>query len=110
MSYFDVLYQLLELHRQLGGVDVLLRADAVTYATEAPPPPALRIGSTTLADLDDPRGDIRRLLELGVAVMVEEPDLALLGLDRRRVRSGVKVLTAQSASERMAGYEQVVFF
>lgn len=110
VAYFDVLYQLLELHRQLGGVDVLLRSDAVTYALEAPRPAALLIGAVTLTDLDDPRGDIRRLLELGVGVFVEEPDVTRLGLDRHRLRPEINVLTARSASERMAEYEQVVFF
>jgi hypothetical protein len=75
-QFFTELYLATELHRQLGGLDILLRGQAVTYAVDAPPPPALHIGGHTVAAHCDPRADLRRLLEAGVRVWAEEPSLA----------------------------------
>ncbi|MGA5822792.1 hypothetical protein ACPC54_33640 [Kitasatospora sp. NPDC094028] len=76
-QFADVLYLARELNRQLGGVDVLLRGLAVTFAAaDTRPAPAVRVGHDTLDTLPSPRDSVRSLLEHGAGVFVDAADLA----------------------------------
>jgi hypothetical protein len=107
-QFFDELYLATELHRQLGGLDVLLRGPAVTYALDAPPPPALRIGDRTVDTLTDPREGLRSLLDAGVGVWVEEPALAALGSPRPPL-DGVRLARQGEVAARWGEYRMVFF-
>ncbi|RSS80815.1 hypothetical protein [Streptomyces sp. WAC06614] len=107
-QFFDELYLATELHRQLGGLDILLRGSAVSYAVDAGPVPALRIGGRTVDTLTDPRQGLRTLLEAGVAILVEEPDLTALGA-ARPVVEGVRVTAAGETAARWQAYRMVIF-
>ncbi|MFD0277032.1 hypothetical protein ACFVHB_24425 [Kitasatospora sp. NPDC127111] len=107
-QFFDELYLATELHRQLGGLDVLLRGSAVSYALDAGPVPSLRIGNRTVDTLTDPRQGLRTLLGAGVRVLVEEPDLAALG-SPRPVIEGVELAPPGATAARWSTYRMVVF-
>ncbi|MFI1224667.1 MULTISPECIES: hypothetical protein [unclassified Streptomyces] len=80
-QFSDTLYSAYLFHRHLGGLDVLLRGPAVTYAARTPRVPPLRLGKRLLTTTNDPREGLRVLLDAGVDVWVEEPDLTAHGLD-----------------------------
>ncbi|MEU5538907.1 hypothetical protein [Streptomyces sp. NPDC020362] len=107
-QFFDELYLATELHRQLGGLDILLRGAAVTYALDAPPPPALRIGERTVDTVTDPRAGLRSLLAAGVGVWVEEPALAALGSPRRPL-PGIRLAGEGEVAARWQDYRMVFF-
>ncbi|MFL6129409.1 MAG: hypothetical protein ACJ73E_10140 [Mycobacteriales bacterium] len=108
-QFFDSLCLAVELHRQLGGLDLLLRGPAVSYALRADPPPALRLGGRVLDTLSDPRADLRRLLDAGVRVWVSGPDLAALGLaGAGRLLAGVRPAPAELAA-RWPDYRTVFY-
>ncbi|MCX4693191.1 hypothetical protein [Streptomyces sp. NBC_01408] len=76
-QFADVLYLARELNRQQGGVDILLRGLAVTFAAAGPVPrAALRIGRRELDTLPAPREALRVLLAEDARVWAEESDLA----------------------------------
>ncbi|MFD7257543.1 hypothetical protein [Streptomyces sp. NPDC059874] len=107
-QFFDELYLATELHRQLGGLDILLRGSAVSYALDAGPVPALRIGTWTVDTLTDPRKGLRTLLGVGVRVLVEEPDIAALHSPHPLVE-GVALVRAGETAERWSDYRMVFF-
>ncbi|MEU9031011.1 hypothetical protein AB0D46_26565 [Streptomyces sp. NPDC048383] len=107
-QFFDELYLATELHRQLGGLDILLRGSAASYALDTGPVPALRIGSRTVDTLTDPRAGVRTLLEQGVGVLVEEPDIAALAAARPLIE-GVRLVAADETAARWNEYRMVVF-
>lgn len=107
-QFFDELYLATELHRQLGGLDVLLRGSAVGYALDAAPPPPLRIGNRTVDTLTDPRQGLRTLLGAGVRVLVEEPDITALRSPLPLV-DGVELTPAGATAARWGEYRMVVF-
>lgn len=107
-QFFDELYLATELHRQLGGLDILLRGPAVTYALEAGPVPPLRIGNRTVDTLSDPRKGLRSLLDLGVGVWTEEPALAALG-SPRPVLDGIRLAGEGEMAARWGEYRMVFF-
>jgi hypothetical protein len=108
-QFFDSLCLAVELHRQLGGLDLVLCGPAVSYALPAGPPPALRFGDRVLDTLPDPRAAVRRLLAAGVRVWVCEPDLAALGLTGTgRLLDGVEPAPADLAA-RWADYRTVFY-
>lgn len=80
-QYFDSLYLAAELHRQLGGLDILLRGAAATYAVPAADTGALVLGGRAIDTLPDPRADLATLLDGGAAVFVERRGLSQHGLD-----------------------------
>ncbi|MFF4368004.1 hypothetical protein [Streptomyces sp. NPDC001594] len=92
-QFADVLYLARELNRQQGGLDVLLRGLAVTFATAADddaPARTVRIGRIDLDTLPDPRASLRTLLAEGAGVWAEEADLAGLGTAPDRLLPGVR--------------------
>lgn len=109
-QYFDALYSALELHRQLGGLEILLRGSAASYAIDARPAPAPLIGTVVVATANDPRSGVRRLLEAGVRVWVEEPDLHACGLDTTgRLIPGVERVPRGALAGRWPHYRSVFF-
>lgn len=108
-QFFDTLYLAVELHRQLGGLDLLLRGRAVTYGVRAEPVPALRIGGRTLDTLSDPRRDLRVLMDAGVRVHAEESALAAHGLDPGRLLAGVLTAADGSTALRWPEYRMVCY-
>ncbi|QLH22020.1 hypothetical protein [Streptomyces sp. Rer75] len=111
-QFADALYVVPDLHRQSGGgCDLALRGPAVGYAvrTGAPQPP-LRLGKRTLDTLPDPRASVTKVLDAGVTVLVEEPDLTALGRTAAdRLLPGVQVIEAHGLAARWPSYEQVWF-
>ncbi|MET9610109.1 hypothetical protein ABZZ17_34400 [Streptomyces sp. NPDC006512] len=107
-QFFDELYLATELHRQLGGLDILLRGSAASYALDTGPVPALRIGDRTVDTLTDPRAGLRTLLAQGTGVLVEEPDIAALGAARPLV-AGVRLVAADATAARWNEYRMVIF-
>ncbi|NJC70668.1 hypothetical protein HC031_13230 [Planosporangium thailandense] len=109
-QFFDALYSAVELHRQLGGLEVLLRGAAASYAVEAPPVPTLTIGGRIVDTLNDARHGLRALLDAGVAVWVEEPGLAALGPHTRtRLVPGVRRVAAGELAGQWSTYRMVFF-
>ncbi|MFE0106743.1 hypothetical protein [Streptomyces sp. NPDC059009] len=107
-QFFDELYLATELHRQLGGLDILLRGTAVTYALDTGPMPALRIGNRTVDTLTDPRQGLRTLLAAGVGIWVEAAALAALGSLRPLVE-GVRLAAEGELAARWGEYRQICF-
>ncbi|MFI0780651.1 hypothetical protein [Streptomyces sp. NPDC021212] len=111
-QFADALYVVPDLHRQSGGgCDLALRGPAVGYAlrTDRPQPP-LRLGGRTLDTLPDPRASVTKVLDAGVTVLVERPDLAALGRTAAdRLLPGVQVIEAHGLAARWPSYEQVWF-
>jgi hypothetical protein len=108
-QFFDSLCLAAELHRQLGGLDLLLCGPAVSYALRAGPPPALRFGDRVVDTLSDPRATLRWLLAAGVRVWVCAPDLAALGLaGDGRLLDGVRPAPADLAA-RWPDYRTVFY-
>ncbi|MFJ4283631.1 hypothetical protein [Streptomyces massasporeus] len=107
-QFFDELYLATELHRQLGGLDILLRGPAVTYALDAQPPPALRIGNRVVDTLTDPRKGLRSLLDAGVDVWIEKRALAALH-SPRPLLDGVRLAGEGEVAARWGEYRMVFF-
>jgi hypothetical protein len=109
-QFVDALFLAVELHRQMGGMDILLRGPAVTYAARNARVPALRLGDRVVDTLSDPRADVRRLLESGLVVYAEEPGLAAYGLDSGdQLLDGVRRMPAGGAAARCSEYRLVCF-
>lgn len=109
-QYFDALYIAAELHRRLGGLDLLLRGPAVSYAAPAQPTPALRIGNRTVDTLTDPRRDLATLIEAGARVWAERADLAVFAPGSEgRLHDGVRLAEPGELAARWPDYRMVCF-
>ncbi|MFF7654496.1 hypothetical protein ACFZCY_32475 [Streptomyces sp. NPDC007983] len=110
-QFADALYVVPDLHRQSGGgCHLALRGPAVGYALRADPQPPLRLGGRTLDTLPDPRASVTKVLDAGVTVLVERPDLTALGRTAAdRLLPGVQVIEAHGLAARWPSYEQVWF-
>lgn len=80
------------LQRAGADLELLLEGQACHYACLGTPQPALAIGSWRQEHPADPRADIERMRQAGMALFVLEEDLAARGLDASRLQSGVTVL------------------
>ncbi|HZB50305.1 MAG TPA: hypothetical protein VE547_14520 [Mycobacteriales bacterium] len=110
-QFADVLYFVHGLHRQSGGVELALRGAAAGYAVLPDRPPALRVAGRLLGTLPDPRRSVQLLLDDGVAVWTEEPDLLALGPTApARLIPGVRCLAADEVTARWPSYARVWFF
>lgn len=110
-QFADTLYFARELHRQCGGLDIVLRGPAAGYAVRTESGPALRIADKVLDTLPDPRRSLRQMLDDGVRAWVEEPDIAVLGSSaRERVLPGVQVVPPHELTARWSDYDRVWFF
>lgn len=109
-QFFDPLYMAIELHRQLGGIDLLLRGQAVAYAAEHSRVGPLRVGDVVIDTLTDSRKQLQTLIGTGVAVWVEEDDLATTGLaGAGRLLPDVRLARAGEMAEHWATYQMVCF-
>ncbi|MEU9375622.1 hypothetical protein AB0D94_17830 [Streptomyces sp. NPDC048255] len=109
-QFSDELYCAFLFHRHLGGLDVLLRGSAVTYAARAGRTPHLRLGNRDLTTLNEPRQGLGVLLDSGVGVWAEESDLRLHGLTgEESLLAGVRTAAAGSTALRWAGYRAVFY-
>jgi hypothetical protein len=110
-QFADVLYFVHGLHRQSGGVELALRGAAAGYAVQTDRPGALRVAGRLLGTLADPRRSVQLLLDDGVAVWTEEPDLLALGdTAPARLIPGVRCLAAHEVAARWPSYARVWFF
>jgi hypothetical protein len=108
-QFADVLYSIQELNRQSGGLDLGLRGLAAGYAVTTGFEPVVRVGPRTVTGPDS-RATVRRLIEDGVVVWIEEPDLTALGESARgRLLPGVRCLPAHGLVTRWPEYERVWF-
>lgn len=109
-QFTDVLFSIRELNRQSGGLDLALRGLAVSYAVGTDAEPSLRIGDRVLDELPAPRRSIRALIDDGVTVWVEEPDVRALGERARdRLVLGVRCIAPPESTSLWAQYEHVWF-
>lgn len=109
-QFSDALYCAFLFHRHLGGLDVLLRGPAVGYAARAARAPELRLGTRTFTTATDPRANLDVLLESGVGVWVEEPDLLAHGLaDPDSLLPGVRSVPGGSMAARWPDYRAVFY-
>lgn len=112
VGYFDVLYQLLELHRQLDGVDLLLRDHASTYGLAGEPfaPESVtRLWSGGEIAPNSPRCEVRRLIELGVRVLVHRDDLTEFAVPPARLVPGVRIVDDAELYDRWPSYAQILY-
>ena len=110
-QFADVLYFVRGLHRQSGDVELALRGTAASYAVQTDRQPALHIAGRLLDTLSDPRRSVQQLLDDGVAVWAEEPDLVALGATApARLIPGVRCLAEHELASRWPNYARVWFF
>lgn len=109
-QFFDVLYMSVELHRQLGGMDLLLRGPAVTCALRGAETGPLLLGGRLLDTLGDQRRDLRALIDSGVRVFVQEEDLTDLGFGPADlVDAAVRPVTSAQLTDWWPHYRMVGF-
>ncbi|MFI6849627.1 hypothetical protein OG535_07020 [Kitasatospora sp. NBC_00085] len=109
-QFVDTLYLVRELHRQMGGMDILLRGQAVSYAARDATVAPLRFGNRVVETLSDPRRDVRALLAAGIRVRAEEPGLIASGLvGREQLLEGVELIGARVAAESWSEYRMICF-
>ncbi|MCM2387936.1 hypothetical protein [Streptomyces albipurpureus] len=108
-QFADVLYFVRELNRQQGGMDILLRGLAVTFAAAHPAPvPALRIAGRRLDTLPDPRETIRTLVSEGAGVWAQDSALAEFETGPDWLQKGVRRASDATFPD-WAGYLSVHF-
>ncbi|MFD1147568.1 hypothetical protein [Saccharothrix hoggarensis] len=109
-QFFDALYLAVELHRQLGGLDVLLRGPAVSYAAARAEVGPIDVGRRRVDTLTDPRRDLTRLRESGVDIWVEERDLAPFGVTGPgALLPGIRTAAPGELARRWPDYRRVCF-
>ncbi len=108
-QFFDCFCLAAELHRQLGGLDMLLRGAAATYAVPAPEPVSLILGGRELATFSVPRTNLGTLLDAGAGVFVEREGLAEHGLTDVEPIDGITVVEGQELARRWPDYRTVCF-
>jgi|GEM_PF-2576525 hypothetical protein len=74
-QFFSPLYLAIEMHHQLGGLDLLVCGPAVVAVISQAVAEPLTFGSRLLTSLPNPHAEIHRLLEEGVQVFVDRTDL-----------------------------------
>ncbi|MEU7647509.1 hypothetical protein [Streptomyces huasconensis] len=110
-QFSDELYFAHALHRQSGGLDVLLRGPAAGYALDTDPLPAPTGSRGTALPLADPRRSLRTLLAEGAGVWVERADLAAFGAGApARLVPGVRLATQEDEAPDWSAYDRIWFF
>jgi hypothetical protein len=111
VQYADLLYLCRGLRSQLGGLDLVLRGSAVTYALAAGPGDALRLSRADMAGatghLPDPRAAITELIAAGSQVWADQADLAQIGATAGQVKAGVLVEDTDRLSLHWHEYREV---
>lgn len=109
-QYVDGLYFALELDRQLGGIDVLLRGTAVAYAARDAVTPPIRVGRRVVRTLTAPARQLTALLDAGVPVLVRSADLPGAGLaGPGRLLDRVRTVPGDAQDPRWDDYRMVIF-
>ncbi|MFI9100877.1 hypothetical protein ACIGXA_10140 [Streptomyces fildesensis] len=109
-QYADCLYLAAELHRQMGGMDIVLRGLSVTYAARRAHVPPLVLGGRLVDTLTDPRADVRVLLDAGVRVYAEEQGVRAYGLaGEGSLLDGVRTISTLDVAARWSDYRLVCF-
>jgi hypothetical protein len=109
VQFCDLPYLVRGLHGQLGGVDLVLRGSAVTFAVAGASAPGVLAGRRSAPVLPDQRRSLAALLCAGSSVFVDEPDLAVLGLGQDRLLEGVSCLDTSRLAEAWPNYQGVWF-
>ncbi|GAA2244880.1 hypothetical protein GCM10010232_34890 [Streptomyces amakusaensis] len=108
-QFADVLYFARELNRQQGGLDILLRGLAVTFAAADPAPtPVIHLAGRELDTLPDPRAAVRTLLAEGAGIWAQDGELERLGAGPGWLLEGVRP-TSDAAFPDWPGYRSVHF-
>ena len=109
VQFCDLGYLARGLRVQLGGLDVVLRGSAVTFALAGKFDRVLRLGDTAVDTLADQRRSLHGLIADGADVYVDEPDLRSLGLSADRLVPGVTCLDTTAMAANWPDYEGVWF-
>lgn len=108
VQFADSLYVCRGLHRQLGGIDLLLRGSSVTFGVDTAPVPPVSIGDR-LVHVPDRTAAVRALLDDGVRVWVDERDLRSRGFDTDRLIGGVLPGDTAALAATWSDYQGVWF-
>ena len=110
VQYGDLLYVCRGLHGALGGVDLVLRGSAVTFALAGGGVPAeLPAADTEPGVVPDPRAGLAGLIAAGSRVWVDEPDLRAIGCADAELLSGAERRDTDLMSELWPEYREVWF-
>jgi hypothetical protein len=109
VQFSDLLYVCRGLHSRLGGVDLVLRGPAVSFAVQAEPLAPPRIGARLLEAVPDPRRSLLDLLAAGVGTWADEADLIDCGFAADRLISGVVAADGAELAARWPEYQGVWF-
>jgi hypothetical protein len=109
-QFFDSLYLGTELHRQLGGLDLLLRGPAVAYASTRSDVGPVQVGRLRVGSLSDPGAGLQRLMDAGAQVLVEAQDLPAFGVRvPDDLRDGIRTAEPGELARRWPTYRLVCF-
>jgi hypothetical protein len=108
-QFYDTLFIAVLFKSSLGGLDLLLRGMAVTYALTEARTPDLRLGDRTVTTLSDPQAGLRNLIDERTSVYVEEQDLAALGRSAADLIPGVRPICGTVLATRWPEYAQVLY-
>lgn len=109
-QFFDALYGFLDLRRDMGEVHVILRGSAVSMAVaEQDFRPVLHLGGVPIDTLPDYRGLIGELVSEGITVMIDEPDLRMLGFRPEQLVEGVHSVDSNEIAAKWPSYAHVWF-
>lgn len=108
-QFFTPLYLAIELHHQLGGLDLLLRGPAVTCAVAHDRRHHLDLADADRCAVPDPRAELSRLIELGVRVAVERSALVGTVGGEPTLLPGVEVVDDGATALRWHTYRDVTF-
>jgi len=92
-----------------ADVSVLLRGDAVSYATKGQDARGLQFGDCAVKGPDIPR-DIRSMLDAKIAVYVTREDLSTRGIDEARLAIGIRAMNESAIGELVGGFDRILAF
>jgi hypothetical protein len=86
---------------------VLLRGQAVNYATQGQDASGLAFGDWQQRNPPDPGGDLRKLMDNGVAVYLIEEDAAERGIEASGLLAGVRTIARGNLPGLYAQFDRV---
>ncbi len=110
VQYGDLLYVCRGLQSVLGGVDLVLRGSAVTFALAPGAEPAAPPAHEPDAEpgrVPDPRAGLAGLIAAGSRVWVDEPDLCAIGCAHAALLPGAERRDTDLMSELWPEYREV---
>jgi len=90
-----------------ADISILLRSNAVNYATKGQDASGLKIGDSPLAHPPAPDKDLTKLIGKGIPVFLVEEDAKERGLSDNELISGVEKIKRESIAELIDRYDQV---